>query len=78
MIVGGPIEASKLLRKMGAKRILCICVHAILVNDALKKFRKAKIELVSCNTIPNRRCSDWEKLLTLKNKKGRCIAAPAL
>ena len=47
------IEASKLLRKMGAKKILCICVHAILVNDALKKFKKEKIELVSCNTIPN-------------------------
>ena len=47
------IEASKLLRKIGAKKILCICVHAILVNDALKKFKKANIELVSCNTIPN-------------------------
>jgi ribose-phosphate pyrophosphokinase len=47
------IEASKLLRKIGAKKILCICVHSILVGDALKKFRKAKIELVSCNTIPN-------------------------
>jgi ribose-phosphate pyrophosphokinase len=48
------IETSRLLRKLGAKSIYCICVHGIFAGNALKKFRKNKIKVVSTNTIPNR------------------------
>lgn len=48
------IEAAKLLRRSGAKNIYCICVHGIFVNDALKKFKKNKIKIISTNTIPNK------------------------
>jgi len=48
------IEASKLLRKLGAKNIYCICVHGIFVEGALKKFSKNKIKIISTNTIPNK------------------------
>jgi len=47
------IETAKLLRKLGAKSICCICVHGIFVDDALNKFKKNKIKIVSTNTIPN-------------------------
>jgi len=47
------IETAKLLRKLGAKNIFCICVHGIFVNDAIKKFKKNKIKIISTNTIPN-------------------------
>ncbi|HLC61592.1 MAG TPA: ribose-phosphate diphosphokinase [Candidatus Nanoarchaeia archaeon] len=48
------IEASKLLRKLGAKNIYCICVHGIFIEDALKKLKKNKINVISTNTIPNK------------------------
>ncbi|MEK6947005.1 MAG: ribose-phosphate diphosphokinase [Nanoarchaeota archaeon] len=48
------IEASKLLRRLGAKNIYCICVHGIFVEDALRKFAKNKIKVISTNTIPNK------------------------
>ncbi len=48
------IEATKLLRKLGAKNIYCICVHGIFVNDALKELKKNKINVISTNTIPNK------------------------
>ncbi|MEK6891989.1 MAG: ribose-phosphate diphosphokinase, partial [Nanoarchaeota archaeon] len=44
------IEASKLLRKLDAKNIYCICVHGIFVEDALKKIEKNKIKVISTNT----------------------------
>lgn len=48
------LETAKILRKLGAKTIYCICVHGIFANDALKKLRKAGIKVVSTNTIPNK------------------------
>ena len=48
------IEASKLLRKLGAKNIYCICVHGIFVEGALKKLARNKIKVISTNTIPNK------------------------
>ena len=48
------IETAKLLRKLGAKNIYCICVHGIFVDDALKKLKKAGIKVISTNTIPNK------------------------
>ena len=47
------IETAKLLRKLGAKNIYCICVHGLFVDDALKKLKKEKIKVISTNTIPN-------------------------
>jgi len=47
------IEAAKLLRRLGAKSIHCICVHGIFVNGALKQLQKNKIKIISTNTIPN-------------------------
>ncbi len=47
------LETAKVLKKSGAKKIYCICVHGIFVNDALKKLRKAGITVVSANTLPN-------------------------
>ena len=48
------IEAAKLLRKLGAKNIYCICVHGLFVGGALRKLRKSKIKIISTNTIPNK------------------------
>ena len=47
------IETTKLLRRLGAKNIYCICVHGIFANGALKKLKKSKIKVISTNTIPN-------------------------
>ena len=48
------LETAKILRRLGAKKIYCICVHGIFVNDAFKKLKKAGINVVSTNTIPNK------------------------
>ena len=48
------IEAAKILRKLGAKKVTCICVHGIFVSNAIEKLRKEKIDIVSCNTVPNK------------------------
>ena len=48
------LEAAKILRRSGAEKIYCICVHGIFVNDALKKLKNFGIEVVSTNTIPNK------------------------
>ena len=37
-----------------AKKIYCICIHGIFADDALKKLKKAKIYVISTNTIPNK------------------------
>ena len=48
------LETAKELRRLGAKKIYCICVHGIFVEDALKKLKKAGISVVSTNTIPSK------------------------
>lgn len=48
------LETAKILKKLGASKIYCICVHGIFVNDALKKLKKAGIKVISTNTIPNK------------------------
>ena len=48
------LETAKILRKLGAKKIYCICVHGIFANNALEKLRKAGINVISTNTIPNK------------------------
>ncbi len=48
------LETSKILKKLGAKNIYCICVHGIFAGNALNKLKKAKIKVISTNTIPNK------------------------
>ena len=48
------LETAKILKKLGAKKIYCICVHGIFANNALEKLRKAGIAVVATNTIPNK------------------------
>jgi len=48
------LESAKLLRKIGAKKIAAICVHAVFVEKAYEKLKKAKVDVVSCNTIPHK------------------------
>lgn len=51
---GTIIEAIKIAKREGAKRIIIICSHGLLLNDALKKIKKAGAEVViSTNTVPN-------------------------
>jgi len=47
------LETAKILRKLGAKRIYCICVHGIFISNALANLKKSKIEVIATNTIPN-------------------------
>jgi len=48
------LETIKLLRKLGAKKITCICIHGIFAENALKKIRMTKANVISTNTIPNK------------------------
>ncbi len=47
------LEAAKKLRALGAKKFYCIAVHGLFVENALEKLRKAKIKVITTNTIPN-------------------------
>ncbi len=48
------LESVKNLRRLGAKKFNCIAVHGVLVENALEKLRKANVEVVTTNTIPNK------------------------
>lgn len=48
------LETANVLRESGAKNIYCICVHGIFAGNALNKLRKAKINVISTNTVPNK------------------------
>ncbi len=48
------LETAKVLKKLGAKKIYCICVHGIFANKSLDKLKKAEINVISTNTIPNK------------------------
>jgi len=48
------LKTAKMLKKFGAKKIYCICVHGIFANDALNKLEKSGINVISTNTIPNK------------------------
>lgn len=48
------LETAKILRRFGASKIYCICVHGIFANNALNKLKKAKITVISTNTIPSK------------------------
>ena len=48
------LETAKILKRLGAKNIYCICVHGIFADNALTKLKKAGINVASTNTIPNK------------------------
>jgi len=52
---GSIIKATQFLKKQKCKRVDVACTHALLMNDAEKKIRKAGVtRIVSANTIPGK------------------------
>ena len=52
---GSIIKATQFLKKQKCKRIYVACTHAILMNDAEKKIKKAGVtSIISTNTIPGK------------------------
>jgi ribose-phosphate pyrophosphokinase len=52
---GSIIKATQFLKKQKCKRVYVACTHALLMNDAEKKIRKAGVtSIVSANTIPGK------------------------
>lgn len=52
---GSIIKATQFLKKQKCNRVYVACTHALLINDAEKKIRKAGVtRIISANTIPNK------------------------
>jgi ribose-phosphate pyrophosphokinase len=52
---GSIIKATEFLKKQKCKRVYVACTHALLMNDAEKKIKKAGVtKIISTNTIPNK------------------------
>ena len=52
---GSIIKATQFLKKQKCKRIYVACTHALLMNDAEKKIKKAGVtSIISTNTIPGK------------------------
>ena len=52
---GSIVKATQFLKKQKCKRVYVACTHALLMNDAEKKIRKAGVtSIVSANTIPGK------------------------
>ncbi len=52
---GSIIKATEFLKKQKCKRIFVACTHALLIDDAEKKIRKAGVaKIISTNTIPGK------------------------
>ena len=50
---GSIVKATLFLKKQKCRRVFVACTHALLVNDATKKIKKAGVsQIVSTNTIP--------------------------
>jgi len=50
---GSIVKATLFLKKQKCRRVFVACTHALLVNDARKKIKKAGVsQIVSTNTIP--------------------------
>lgn len=51
---GTIVEASKLLKKQGARRVIVACTHPILAHDALAKIYESGVEVVvGTDTVPS-------------------------
>jgi ribose-phosphate pyrophosphokinase len=49
------IKATEFLKKQKCKRVFVACTHALLMNNAEKKIRKAGVsQIISANTIPGK------------------------
>ncbi len=52
---GSIVKATQFLKKQKCRRVYVACTHALLMNDAEKKIRKARVtSIVSANTIPGK------------------------
>ena len=52
---GSILECAKFLRKQKCKKMYVACTHALLINDAAKRIKKAGVvRIVSSNTIPGK------------------------
>jgi len=52
---GSIIKATQFLKKQKCKKIYVACTHALLINDAEKKIKKAGVtNIISTNTIPGK------------------------
>ena len=52
---GSIIKATQFLKKQKCKRVYVACTHALLMNNAEKKIRKAGVtKIISTNTIPGK------------------------
>lgn len=52
---GSIIKATQFLKKQKCKRVFVACTHALLMNNAEKKIKKAGVsKIVSANTIPGK------------------------
>ena len=50
---GSIIKATEFLKKQKCNRVFVACTHALLINDAEKKIKKAGVtQIISTNTIP--------------------------
>jgi ribose-phosphate pyrophosphokinase len=47
-------EAARNIKKLGAKSFCCVAVHGVFVEGALERLRKARVKVVTTNTIPNK------------------------
>ena len=52
---GSIVKATEFLKKQNCRRVFVACTHALLINDAEKKIRKAGVtRIISTNTIPGK------------------------
>jgi ribose-phosphate pyrophosphokinase len=64
------VGALKMAKKQGAKKITCIAIHGMLVQEADKKIRKYA-DIITTNTIPNKYYKiDISGLIAERLKKG--------
>ena len=52
---GSIVKATQFLKKQKCKKVYVACTHALLINDAEKRIRKAGVtKIISTNTIPGK------------------------
>lgn len=47
-------EVVRDVKRMGAKSIYCICIHAVFVGNAYEMLKRSGAKVISCNTIPHK------------------------